>query len=132
MINSGFENRKCSFHMLPLMDVIFILLAFLVYSMSFMAMNKSVKVDLPKAFGTAYETGNTIKIIIDGENRLYLEKKEIPFQDIVSKISTEYVPGKNTVLISGDSRSDLGISLRLLGRLRKAKISPVFFECDEE
>ena len=110
------------------MDVMFLVLVFFIYCIFDMAVHKGVKVDLPRASGSA-EKGERIVVTILADDSMQCNGVPMPRGEIVAKIVELRKVGMDfPVLISGDRRSSLGAGIGLLSELRKAGVEKASFQ----
>ena len=69
--------------MLPLLDVMFLILVFFIYSIFSMSVQKGLKVDLPTAKGSM-EIGELSTVTITAENLLYLNKEPMSMDQLAT------------------------------------------------
>ena len=114
--------------LVSLMDVMFLVLVFFVYSIFDMAVHHGLKVDLPGATGTL-EKGERMVVTIDAHDALQLNGRPLPQDDIVEELRRLVSVRKDTpVLIAGDRRASLGIGIELLARLKAAGVEKASFQ----
>lgn len=114
--------------MTSLMDVMFLILVFFIYSIFDMAVHRGMKVDLPDASGTK-ERGERIVVTISPNDTMQLNGVPMSEPEIVERIRDLYkVNMRFPVLISGDKASSLGAGIKLLAGLKKAGIDKVSFQ----
>lgn len=118
--------------MTALMDVMFLVLVFFVYSVMSMSVHRGVKVQLPSGAGEA-EPGERVIVTIDGENNLQLNARALEKDALVGEVGRLVrVKPDIPVLISGDARSDLGVGISLLSDLKAAGVEKVSFQVEGE
>ena len=118
--------------MTSLMDVMFLVLVFFIYSIFDMTVHKGVKVDLPSAAG-ALEKGETIVVTIRADNSLQFNGQDMARDEIVARIRELYaVKMRLPVLIAGDRSSDLGVGIELLSELKKVGVEKISFQVRNE
>ena len=126
-LSSGYEDSKPRMEMIPLMDVMFLNLLFFVYASFSMTIHRGLKVDLPSARG-ALERGEQTIITLAADNSLALNKKPMPFDELVLA-TVKLVREKATpVLISADRAASLGTGIELLGKLKNGGVERVAFQ----
>ena len=127
---SGYENRKARVEMLPLIDVMFLILVFFIYSIFSMSVHKGLKVDLPNAKGSL-EIGEMSTITLTAENKLYLNKEEMSIEQIAEVAITGWKQDEIPVLIKADKTAELGTGIKLLGLLKAGGVKRVAFQVEE-
>ncbi len=126
-LTSGYEDRKARLEMLPLMDVMFLILAFFVYSIFSMSIHRGLKVDLPAAAGQS-QRGEQAVITLAADGSLSLNKEPMPVDLLVAATVRLWRERATPVLISADRAAPLGTGIELLGRLRSGGVEKVAFQ----
>ena len=126
-IPSPRASKRARIEIIPLIDVIFFLLAtFMMVSLS-MVKNSGIKVNLPAAATSAPQEHNdrtTISVTKDGD--LYFNKEQMPLDQLparLQQLKTEQPDPK--VFINGDEKAFFGAAVEVLDDLRKASITKV-------
>jgi biopolymer transport protein ExbD len=128
---SGYEDRPARLEMISLMDVMFLILVFFVYSIFSMSVHRGIKVNLPAATGTQ-ERGEMVTVTLTAENMLYLNKRPMKLDDLIP-LAAGLCKEKNIpVMISADQKAELGRGIELLSKLKKSGIERVTFQIDEQ
>ena len=127
-LNSPFLKREARVEMVSLMDVMFLVLVFFVYSVFNMAVHHGLKVDLPGAPG-ALEKGERIVVTIDAQDALQLNGRPLAQDDLVETVKRLVDVRKETpVLISADRKASMGVGIELLARLKAAGVEKASFQ----
>ncbi len=124
------ENAEARIEIVPLIDIMFFLLAsFMLVSLSMVNL-KSVKVNLP----TATTAGNDSKkdivdISIDQAGDIFLDKKLVGKNELTRGLESARRQNPNLrVFISGDRQARHGVVIDVLDHVRAAGIDKVAFE----
>lgn len=116
--------------MTSLMDVMFLVLVFFIYSIFDMAVHRGVKVDLPAARGEA-ERGERIVITVRGDDTLQFNGVDETRDGVLGRIAELRRVGMDLpVLISGDRRASLGTGIELLAALKAAGVEKATFQVE--
>jgi biopolymer transport protein ExbD len=118
---------------IPLIDIMFFLLAsFMLVSLSMVNM-KGVKVNLPTATTATNETKKDfITVTVDKAGLAYLDAKPVGDHELVQALSAKrQADATLRVFISGDQDSRHGDMMRVLDLVRSAGIEKVAFETRE-
>ena len=114
--------------MTALMDVMFLVLVFFIYSIFDMTVHRGVKVDLPEAPGVA-EKGERVVITILPDDTLQFNGEPLAKSDLLAKVadllSADDPP---PVILSGDRASSLGAGIGLLAELKSLGLEHVSFQ----
>jgi biopolymer transport protein ExbD len=126
-IPSPRARKRARIEIIPLIDVIFFLLAtFMMVSLS-MVKNNGIKVNLPAAATSAPQEHNdrtTISVTKDGSlffNKEQMQLSELP--DRLKQLKSEQPDPK--VFINGDEKAFFGAAVEVLDDLRRAGITKV-------
>jgi biopolymer transport protein ExbD len=130
-LHSGYEDRKARLEMISLMDVMFLILVFFVYSIFSMSVHHGVKVLLPTAQGER-EKGERIVITITADNELALNRKPMLEDALVHETVALAKAQEKPVLISADRKASMGVGIGLLEKLRTGGIQKVSFQVEPE
>lgn len=123
--------KKARIEIIPLIDVIFFLLAtFVLFTLS---LNKiqSVPVDLPQASASASKDQEDTSVVIqvsEGDTAFW-NKEPISLAEVAPRLSNykSSIPNPR-VLVSGDDRARYGMVVRVLDEVRLAGIQTVTIE----
>jgi biopolymer transport protein ExbD len=123
--------KKARIEIIPLIDVIFFLLAtFVLFTLSLNAI-QSVPVDLPKAAPAAPSDPDdeTVVLQVSDAGTAYWNKELIGFPEIAPRLSEYKNSHANArVLITGDDKAKYGAAVKALDEVRKAGITQVSIE----
>lgn len=123
--------RKARIEIIPLIDVIFFLLATFVLFTLTLTRIQSVPVDLPQASASAAASSDEDQVVIQvTENeQAYWNRELIPLADISSRLSAHRLGVPNPkILVTGDSTARYGAVIEVLDQVRAAGITLVSLE----
>jgi len=131
---SPIPHKKARIEIIPLIDVMFFLLAsFMMVSLSQVHM-KGIKVNLPTGVsGETQSKRDYISLSVDSNGEFYFDKGLIKYDDmlpLLQKVHQENPEAK--VFIRGDRDTPHGNIIRLLDLLRSAGFYKVAFEIKSE
>jgi biopolymer transport protein ExbD len=124
--------KKARIEIIPLIDVIFFLLAtFVLFTLSLNKLN-SLPVQLPVASNEKPDdtkVDDTVTIQASEEDTCYYNKELVSFTEIPPRLQN-YAKSvaKPRVLIAGDDKSRFGMTVRILDEVRKSGIKEVSVE----
>ncbi|HEY4245323.1 MAG TPA: biopolymer transporter ExbD [Lacunisphaera sp.] len=127
------EMPEARIEVIPLIDIMFFLLAsFMLVSLSMVNM-KGVKVNLPTATTATNETKKDfITVTVDQGGLAYLDARPVGDHELVQALSAKHQADTTLrVFISGDQDSRHGDMMRVLDLVRSAGIEKVAFETRE-
>jgi biopolymer transport protein ExbD len=126
-INLNLRRKGPRIEMIPLIDVVFLILVFLIYAILSMVIHRGFKVDLPQATTAEIDRKDYLSITVDKNNRILLNKAEILLENLSDEVMAKAVKGTK-IFINGDKEADLGVVINVLDTLRKDEIKEVYFE----
>lgn len=126
-IPAVYQRKKARIEIIPLIDIIFFLLAtFMMVSIS-MIKNLGVTVQLPTATtSVAEDRKSSVTISLTEDGSLYLDKELIALESLRERLRAlkEENP-ELTVFINGDERADFGKAIAILDEIRLLGITKV-------
>ncbi|WP_269617209.1 ExbD/TolR family protein [Prochlorococcus marinus] len=111
-------NNKNKIDILPMIDIIFSILAFLIISSLYLTRVETVSVELPKASNSITQNKKFINISIDKDGNLFLNKNRIKLQDIKDKVVNLTNENKNLVVLNADKNVSHGYVISVLDVLK--------------
>ncbi len=125
-------RRKARIEVIPLIDIMFFLLAtFILVSLS-MTENRGLKVNLPgtkinEASGENSSKGeeNEITLSITKENTIYLDKKQMDLAELETLLSEDKSLSEKSFIILGDENSKLDLTVQILDLAKKHKVKSI-------
>jgi biopolymer transport protein ExbD len=123
-------RTRARIEIIPLIDIMFFLLAtFVMVSLS-MVKNRGIPVILPAAStGAAQEHKDHVSVSIAETGQLYLDQRELSQEQLVAELRTLHdANAELRVFIHGDENARLGLAIAVLDETRKLGISKVAFE----
>ena len=127
------QDHEARIEIIPLIDIMFFLLAaFMLVSLSMVNM-KSVKVDLPTATTAPPETRQDfINISIDRTGAIFLDQRPVGQNELAQRLSAMHRTNANLrVFISGDKDARHGDVIAVLDVVRATGIEKTAFEIRE-
>lgn len=127
------QNHEAKIEIIPLIDIMFFLLAsFMLVSLSMVNM-KSVKVNLPTATAATADTSKDLtNISVDKTGAIFLDQKPIGLNELAGTLSTQFKANPQLrVFISGDQDARHGDVIKVLDVARSTGIEKVAFEIRE-
>lgn len=126
-IPARYPRRRARIEIIPLIDIMFFLLAtFMLVSLS-MVKNLGVEVRLPTAeSGSAQEQDHRVKVSVTDAGVLYLEKEEIGLDRLRDRLqSLKHADPELQVLLNGDEGAAFGVVMEIFDQLRLLGIDRV-------
>jgi len=117
-------RKKARIEIIPLIDVIFFLLAtFVLFTLSLNRI-QSVPVDLPAAKPSAEQNKDeSVTIQVSGEGAIFWNRELIDMSEVPSRIAFYKTQTEDPrILVAGDERARFGTTVSVLDEIRKAGI----------
>jgi biopolymer transport protein ExbD len=127
-------HKKARIEIIPLIDIMFFLLAsFMMVSLSQVHM-KGIKVNLPT--GVSGETQNKreyVSLSVDKDGYFYFDKEHIDFDKVLPKLQAIYATSPDAkIFVRGDRDALHGNVIRLLDQIRSSGYNKIAFEIKSE
>jgi biopolymer transport protein ExbD len=132
-LSNSSNDHEARIEIIPLIDIMFFLLAaFMLVSLSMVNM-KSVKVNLPTATTANAETKKDfINLSIDRTGAIFFDKQPVGPNELVQELTAWRTTNESVrVFISGDQDARHGDVIRALDLVRSTGIEKVAFEIRE-
>lgn len=120
-------KRRARIEIIPLIDIIFFLLATFVMVSFSMVRNQGILVKLPTAAtGTGQGRTESLTITVMENGDLYLDKEKIKSKDLIPRVTALKKTGSiEKIIINGDKRADFENIVAVLDSVRKIGIDQV-------
>ena len=105
-------------NILPMIDIIFAILSFLIISSLYLTKVETISVDLPKAISSIRQEDEFITISIDKLGNLFVNKKKILLDDLRTTIFNLIDNNPKVVVLNADKNVSHGIVINVLDSLR--------------
>jgi biopolymer transport protein ExbD len=128
-IGSPLPHKKARIEIIPLIDIMFFLLAsFMMASLTMIRM-QSIKMDLPTATQAKRDfKPDIVNVAVDKKGDIFIEKREVSTAELHVYLSNKFRINTNVpVYISGDKDATHGSVIRVLDLVRREGIQKVSF-----
>ena len=126
-ISSPYVKKRARIEIIPLIDIVFFLLAtFVMVSMS-MVQNQGVQVNLPVAKSSqAQSKDNTVILSLDEHGTIFLNKETMSLNHLSARLTRLKAQNPEIkVIINGDQDALFGQAVLVLDEVKKSGISKV-------
>ena len=129
-IPTSHTRRRARIEIVPLIDIMFFLLATFVMVSISMVKNRGINVVLPEAVtGTPLDHKGHVVISISEAGLFYLDKVEMDRPHLLDELGRlKQANPELKVFINGDQNARLGLAIGLLDETRKLGLTKVAFE----
>jgi biopolymer transport protein ExbD len=128
-ISSPYRRKKARIEIIPLIDIMFFLLAAFMMASLTMIRLQSIKMNLPTATQASREfKPDILNIAVDRAGDIYVDKKMLTTAELHAYLADKLKADKNfSVYISGDKDATHGSVIRVLDLVRREGIEKVSF-----
>jgi biopolymer transport protein ExbD len=133
-IGSPIPHKKARIEIIPLIDIMFFLLAsFMMVSLSQVHM-KGIKVNLPTGrSGETQSKRDYISVSVDTDGNPYFDKKKMSYEELTTTLANVYRENPEAkVFVRGDRDTVHGNIIRVLDILRSQGFYKIAFELKSE
>ena len=124
----GFE-----INILPMIDVIFSILAFFIISTLFLSRSQGLSVDLPSAQTSEPKQTAKINITIEPDGDLFIDRQAIQIEQLKTALTEKISPdSESLVIINADEKVEHGIVVKVMDRLRQVPGATMAIAADKE
>ncbi len=127
-------KRRARIEIIPLIDIMFFLLAtFVMVSLS-MIKNQAINVHLPvAASGSSEERRNYVSVTITENGELFWNKDSVTLPDVISRFQQLKIADPNPkIFINGDAKAHFENVITVLDEARKIGITKVAIETEKK
>ncbi len=107
-------------NILPMIDVIFCILAFFIISSLFLTRSQGLPVDLPSAQTSEPQQNVQINITIEADGDMFIDRQPIQLEQLKGKLTELVKPESDSlVIINADEKVEHGKVVKVMDRLRQ-------------
>ena len=123
------ERKNARIELIPLVDIIFLLLVFFIYSMLSMAVYKGIPVTLPNAETVEDAKDQAVFITVDKQGNVFVDRERVAIDELLGRLKMEQTAfPQKTAIISGDGDSPYRVFIGVLDKVRLAGFKKVSME----
>ena len=133
-VTSPIPKKKARIEIIPLIDIMFFLLAsFMMVSLSQVHL-KGIKVNLPTGqSGQTQDKQNYISLSVDKDGFVYFDKEKIALEEVYPRmVKIRAENGDAKIFVRGDREALHGNVTRLLDQIRSSGFDKIAFEIKSE
>ena len=126
-------HKKSRVEMLPLIDVVFLLLAVFIYTMLSMAVHRGLNLNLPRSDSAGIEKQLIIAVSIDEKGLVYIDKQRVDLQELTETLEAMTRDKKNPgVLLFADKGIPYQDLFKVLDKIREAGLTRISLQAEAE
>lgn len=113
-------EEQFEINILPMIDVIFSILAFFIISSLFLTRSQGLSVDLPSAQTSEPKQSVQLNITIEADGEMYLDRQPIKLETLKGALTEKVDPNSESiVIINADEKVAHGTVVKVMDRLRQ-------------
>lgn len=113
------NDRPLQINIVPMIDVIFAILTFFIFSSLFLVRNEGIPVNLPQAATTQMQGQAEITITIDRQGKIAVNQEFIALEQLEIKLGKLILPQQQiTVIVNADTAVNHGKVVAVMDKLR--------------
>ena len=112
-------GNKNQIDILPMIDIIFAILSFLIISSLYLARVDTIPINLPKATSSIRQEKKFIMISIDKRGDLFVDSRKIYLDDLITNVDNLVDNSSKVVVLNADKDVSHGVVINVLDILRK-------------
>ncbi|MDY6844276.1 MAG: biopolymer transporter ExbD [Thermodesulfobacteriota bacterium] len=122
-------KKQARIEMIPLIDVVFLLLVFFIYSMLSMVVHRGIPIDLPQAKSSLIDKKEYIALSITKEGTVFWGKRLVTFGELKNLLAKKKASNPHLkVFIKGDRKTHYEKVVRILDIVRLTGLNKVSLE----
>jgi len=127
------HRKPARIELIPLVDIIFLLLVFFIYSMLSMAVYRGIPVVLPTAETVETSKVEAVFVTVDRTGKVFVNKAFTPARELLARLKTEHTAHPaETAIISADGDAPYRVFVDVLDQVRIAGFEKVSIEAKPE
>ena len=111
-------NSDTQINILPMIDIIFAILSFLIVSTLYLSKIDTIPVDLPEASSSIKQDKEFIIISIDNIGNIFINQRKILINELTNKILNLINEDSKNVVLNADKNVSYGVVIKVLDSLR--------------
>ena len=120
-------------NILPMIDVIFSILAFFIISTLFLTRSQGLPVDLPSAQTVEPKQSVQMNITIKSDGKMFLDRQPIELGKLKAVLTEKVDPNsESVVIINADEKVEHGTVVKVMDRLRQVSGVKMAIAADQE
>ena len=120
-------------NILPMIDVIFSILAFFIISSLFLTRSQGLPVDLPSAQTAEPKQSVQLNITIEPDGKMFLDRQPIELNELKAALTEKIKPdSESLVVINADEKVEHGTVVKVMDRLRQVPGAKMAIAAEQE
>ncbi|PSB06242.1 biopolymer transporter ExbD [Pleurocapsa sp. CCALA 161] len=126
-------EEQFDINILPMIDVIFSILAFFIISTLFLSRSQGLPVDLPSAQTAEPKQSVQLNITIEPDGKMFLDRQPIKLDNLKAALTEKIEPNsESVVIINADEKVEHGTVVKVMDRLRQVPGAKMAIAAEQE
>ncbi len=126
-------EEQFDINILPMIDVIFSILAFFIISSLFLTRSQGLPVDLPSAQTAEPRESVQMNITIEPDGKMFLDRQPIELNQLKAALTEKIEPNsESVVIINADEKVEHGTVVKVMDRLRQVPGAKMAIAAEQE
>ncbi|HEY9769899.1 MAG TPA: biopolymer transporter ExbD [Coleofasciculaceae cyanobacterium] len=126
-------EEQFDINILPMIDVIFSILAFFIISSLFLTRSQGLPVDLPSAQTAEPKQSVQMNITIEPDGKMFLDRQPIELNQLKAALTEKIEPNsESVVIINADEKVEHGTVVKVMDRLRQVPGAKMAIAAEQE
>ena len=121
------RRRQPKISMAPLIDIVFQLLVFAIFSAGTVAQPAEVAIQLPGAYTGTDSRGASLVLFVSQEGLVYFDNKPVDMNRLRQELSREDIGGFAEAFIFADAKAEFEVIMALMDEIRLVGIENIGF-----
>jgi biopolymer transport protein ExbD len=127
------SEEQFEINIVPMIDVIFSILAFFIISSLFLTRAQSLPVNLPSAQSAEAKQTEEINITIKSDGEIFIDREPIQIEALKGALTEKIAPNSESVVIlNADKKVEHGTVVKVMDRLRQVPGAKMAIAVTEE
>jgi len=123
-------NHKPRIEIIPMVDIMFFLLATLLITTASLEKHQSLPINLTSGSAQNIATDNVLNVVIDANNQVFINQKPIKINNIQEALKSIANSQNTSVIIFADEKAYQGIVLQTMLAINKLQFKQVSMAID--
>jgi biopolymer transport protein ExbD len=126
-------GKKIRIEMIPMIDVIFLLLAFFIYSMLSMAIHRGMFINLPSSSVAEIEKKLVLSVTVAANGSVWIDKTQVPLADLMPMLRKQAKGHRDPgILLFADRSLPYQKLFMVLDKIKQAGFEKISLQAEAE
>lgn len=131
-IKSNRVERQPRLMIIPMIDIIFFLMVFFLFSTLQMVYQKSMPVNLPVASQTQQEAPKPVSITVMADGSVSIGEDKVPLDDVESRVAQLADKSETPVILRADEKAEHGQVVKVMDQIKRAGVTKLAIATQEK